>query len=350
MGRRTDRGLGARGDERGTAWPALLAVLLLAGCQAKAQGTVYASPIVIHAEPLPLSHDDPGRTAVGELTYAGGFKLAATGTGSFGGVSGIDVADDGVSFIAQEDVGGLVRGRLKLDAQGRLEGVEAATFQLLVDEHGHPYGRKVDADAEDVTLTPDGYAVSYEQDHRVLAYPAAGGPGVRLPNHPDIFKRPPNSGLEALAWREGRLYEGAEDGEVWRCDPRPGPPSATACTRVMKTSPFPGYSLTGLDAAGRGFVAVYRAVDPFDGWRATLAWLEPAAPDGSGPWTAHRLAVLDRPLTRDNMEGIAAVPRPGGGFRLYLVSDDNFSRHQRTLLLAFDWPGPPPLPAPAGRR
>lgn len=317
-----------------------LAALALAGCQARAQGATYAAPIAIRGEPLPLSHDDPRRTTVGELTWAGGLKLTATGTSSFGGVSGIDVAEDGVSFIAQEDVGGLVRGRLKLDGAGRLVGVEGATFQLLVGEDGRPWGRKIDGDAEDVTLTPDGYAISYEQDHRVLAYPAAGGPGVRLPVSPDIRKRPPNSGLEALSWRDGRLYEGAEDGEIWRCDPRPG----GACESVMKTSPFPGFSLTGLDAAGRGFVAVYRAVDVFNGWRATIAWLEPAAADGSGPWTARTLAVLDRPLTRDNMEGIAAVPRPGGGFRLYLVSDDNLQRFERTLLLAFDWPGPPPSP------
>ena len=317
-----------------------LATLSLAACQGPARGAVYAAPIALHAQPLPLSNDDPRQARVGELTYAGGLKLTATGTSSFGGVSGIDVAEDGLSFIAQEDVGALIRGRLKLDSAGRLVGVEHATFELLQDEHGRPPARKVDGDAEDITYTPDGYAISYEQDPRVLAYPPGGGAGVRLPVHPDIFKRPPNSGLEALSWREGRLYEGAEDGEIWRCDPHPG----GACTSVMKTSPFAGYSLTGLDAAGRGFVAVYRRVDVFNGWRAVVAWLEPAAPDGSGPWTARALAALARPLTRDNMEGIAAVPKPGGGFRLYLVSDDNFMSFERTLLLAFDWPGPPPPP------
>jgi hypothetical protein len=42
-------------------------------------------------------------------------------------------------------------------------------------------------------------------------------------------------------------------------------------------------------------------------------------------------------LTVDNLEGVAAVPRPGGVTRFYLVSDDNASPQQRTLLLAFDW-------------
>ncbi|MBT3627577.1 MAG: esterase-like activity of phytase family protein, partial [Rhodospirillaceae bacterium] len=42
------------------------------------------------------------------------------------------------------------------------------------------------------------------------------------------------------------------------------------------------------------------------------------------------------PLTVDNMEGIA-VRRDGAGHTLvYLVSDDNFSVLQRTLLLMFE--------------
>ena len=319
----------------------LLLAAALAGCSASAQGPVRPAPITVIAEPLPLDPADPRRMRVGELAYAGGLKLTASGTSLFGGLSGLDVADDG-AFLAQEDVGELIRGRLRLDAAGRLVGVEAVTLQALVDEAGQPYARKVEADAEDVTLTPDGYAVSFEQDHRVLRYPADGSHAVRQAVSPDIFRRNRNEGLEALAWKDGRFYEGAEDGEIWRCDAAPAA-RADACTSVMPTSPFRGFKLTGLDAAGRGFVAVYRAVDPLHGWRAIVAWLEPADGEGGGPWRARRLATLERPLTRDNMEGIAAVARPGGGFRLYLVSDDNFYSFERTLLLAFDWAGPPPL-------
>ena len=43
------------------------------------------------------------------------------------------------------------------------------------------------------------------------------------------------------------------------------------------------------------------------------------------------------PMTIDNFEGLAAVPRPDGGSRFYLISDDNRAASQRTLLLAFDW-------------
>ena len=55
---------------------------------------------------------------------------------------------------------------------------------------------------------------------------------------------------------------------------------------------------------------------------------------------------IARPLTVDNMEGVAAVPGPGGRIRFYLISDDNFGTYngvptgQRTLLMAFDWTPP----------
>ena len=38
----------------------------------------------------------------------------------------------------------------------------------------------------------------------------------------------------------------------------------------------------------------------------------------------------------DNFEGISATRGPNGATRIYIVSDNNFSGRQRTLLLAFD--------------
>ena len=49
------------------------------------------------------------------------------------------------------------------------------------------------------------------------------------------------------------------------------------------------------------------------------------------------LHTITRPATVDNFEGISALPRADGSVRFYLISDDNFSPAQRTLLLAFDW-------------
>jgi hypothetical protein len=58
---------------------------------------------------------------------------------------------------------------------------------------------------------------------------------------------------------------------------------------------------------------------------------------GAGQGKPARAITLDLgPL--DNMEGVAAAPLPGGGTRLWIVSDDNFRPWMRTLLVALDLP------------
>jgi len=46
------------------------------------------------------------------------------------------------------------------------------------------------------------------------------------------------------------------------------------------------------------------------------------------------IARLETPLVHDNIEGVA-VTREGGRTTIWLVSDDNQSMMQRTLLLKF---------------
>ena len=47
------------------------------------------------------------------------------------------------------------------------------------------------------------------------------------------------------------------------------------------------------------------------------------------------VAEFTPPLKVDNMEGLAVITEPGGGTLLYLMSDDNRSALQRTLLMLF---------------
>ena len=49
------------------------------------------------------------------------------------------------------------------------------------------------------------------------------------------------------------------------------------------------------------------------------------------------LGTLSPPLNVDNFEGLAVRRDPGGATLVYIVSDDNFSRDQKTLLYAFDY-------------
>jgi hypothetical protein len=100
---------------------------------------------------------------------------------------------------------------------------------------------------------------------------------------------------------------------------------------VAKGSEF---GLTAIAPLPGGRVAyLLRAYDPLRGMRVELRIVE-----ADGRTAAS--ALLANPLSVDNFEGLAAVPRDDSGVRLYLISDDNFSSSQRTLILAFDWRPP----------
>ncbi|HEY6360560.1 MAG TPA: hypothetical protein VIX63_05625, partial [Vicinamibacterales bacterium] len=80
-----------------------------------------------------------------------------------------------------------------------------------------------------------------------------------------------------------------------------------------------------------------RAYTPAQGNRIVVRLIASANKDGGRLLDEFAMAA---PLTRDNFEAIAIVSRPADGIRLYLLSDDNGSRTQRTYLLAFDWNSP----------
>ena len=87
-------------------------------------------------------------------------------------------------------------------------------------------------------------------------------------------------------------------------------------------------AVTPLPAGGLAYMI--RAWDPLRGSRIALILR-----DASGR-EIDRLE-LSRPLLTDNFEGFDILPGKDGALRILLVSDDNFSTEQRTLLLAFDW-------------
>ncbi|OYX36252.1 MAG: hypothetical protein B7Y99_02085 [Caulobacterales bacterium 32-69-10] len=301
-----------------------------------------ARPIVVQTRPAPLNLERPKDRRVGALVYAGGLILTSPETDRFGGLSGLDVRPDG-TFVSHSDSGDLLTGRIVLSRRGRLVGIADATWAKLTDEAGEAFqGAKSNADSEDITFMPGGgFAVSFEQSPRVELYQGEGG-ARRLGVPAEAASFPSNAGLEALTvWTDAqgrqRLVEGSEDGRAWSCDLE-----GQGCVQILDPavdSPDKEFSLTGLDALpdGQGMVAVYRAFDLIKGMRTLVAWFQP---DAAKKMT--ELARISPPYTIDNMEGIAALRNRDGSIRLYLISDDNLNRLQRTVLLAFDWRAPRP--------
>lgn len=314
---------------------ALVAALLLSACATAVPAPVWTGGpgggsgwTVGEAEVRPVGLGVPGGAMLArEVRFAGGVQLVLEADSPLHSLSDLKLVDDD-DFVSVSDAGDLVRGRLRLDGAGRLRGVEGLRWRRLTLQDGSPITDKADGDAEGLFLLAGGrVAVAFERRHRLWAYPLEA-PGAPEPLAAPEADFPLNDGMEGVSGAPGGWRVAGESGGVWDC--------AAAGCRVVVAPPAESlrdseYRITGMDRdpGGDGFWVVERRFRPPVDVRGRIRRM---AADGTlGPV----LVELSLPSTVDNFEGIAAV-RHGDGVRLYLLSDDNGNRAQRTLLLAFD--------------
>jgi hypothetical protein len=275
--------------------------------------------------------DSPATTRVGNFPFAGALVLTSTQSDRLHGLSDLEVDGDG-RLMAVSDFGWLWRARLMLDRDRRLTGIDASTIEPLTDLDGHPLRDKAESDAEGLAVLADGsFLVSFEEHHRIWRYPPNLGPPTPMPT-PDTAM-PFNSGMEALAadptaGREAYLVGVESTGGVWSCE------IAAACQplRTIERSDT-AFGLVALRrASGDRTIALLRA---FDERRGNRIWIEIF----KGSALVDRLEMAP-PMTIDNFEGLAVTEQSGEGLRLYLLSDDNATTRQQTILMAFDWASP----------
>ncbi len=311
-------------------WPALV-VWSIAGLSAAQRpiGTstaVSAQPIRVDAVSVPLNPEDPSVTALGDFVYAGGLWLTSKQTDRFRELSDIVVTGQD-RLTAVGDGGVLFNARLVFDAARRLIAVLDTSLAPLIGEDGRPLtGSR--ADAEGLAILGNGdRLVSFERDHRIWLYPAAGGTPHAVPS--PVANFPSNFGMEAIAANPGAgpdAYVVGEEmtGKTWTCR------LTLPCVEGRMLEKPGEFGLVAMNHLGEDTeVYLLRAYDPFRGNRITLQIFRST--------TLVAQMDLAPPLTVDNFEGLASVPSPNGGIRFYLMSDDNGASSQRTLLLAFDW-------------
>ena len=327
-----------------TPFPYWIAVPLAAGLtavllhQPHAQEATPSGRLTVAVAPVPLNPENRAQASVGRFTYAGGVELTTPGV-RFGGLSDLDVHEDG-RLLSITDEGQWVSARLTLDEHDRVTGVNGLTLEPLVGTDGQPLRDKAAADAEGVAGMPNGdRLVSFEREHRIWRYPAGGGAPVAVPA-PPTKDLPLNSGMEGLSAAsplgDGAYFVGSEEGAVWLCTLN------TSCRQTTLGRFVPdGFGLTAIAVSPDGDVLALatRSFEPSRGVRVRVLLLPRSALDDTAARAVDEL-VLEAPLTRDNVEGIALLRGRTGGLRLYLLSDNNFSATQHTYLLAFDWTAP----------
>jgi len=264
---------------------------------------------------------------------AGAWELTSPDP-NFGGLSGLALEDE-TTLLAVTDAGGWVRFGLDGAAPA------AATIGYMRGANGKFLSGKTENDAEGLSVR-DGIAfVSFERDFRIEAFDigtcGASAKAVEIAKLPATYEGraiDTNEGPEALALTPaGSLrfgFEGATGslspiGDVLR--------GGSADWSGTEAANPDGFALVAMDTVGLPGgevreIYLYRAFDPLRGARSVLVW---------GPEETDQL-TLSRPVLTDNFEGLAARVLETGELRLWIVSDNNFSKMQRTLIYAFDVP------------
>ena len=298
-----------------------------------------ADPIQIFFSAVPLQQEAPDQDRVGGLVFRGGLTLSSSDR-RFGGWSDLRVDADGKSVLMLSDIGRWLRLGLGYDGQGRLSSIESAETGPLIGKDRQPLAT-FSNDSEGLARAEDGgWIVSFENGHRLWRYPLASPPfslpPVDMPTPPGLGDASFNDGIEALtALGDGRflaLTEGLYDATGANVGWVGGAGGFAPLAYVAA----PGFKPTAAALLPDGDVVVLeRRFSLFGGFAARLARVQGGAPVAGARLTGAEIARLQQPFIIDNFEGIDARTGPLGETLLYVVSDDNFSVFQRTLLLMF---------------
>ena len=301
-------------------------------------------PIVVDSGPIAaFSVRAPDQRRFGMVEYLGGLELKSSYS-HFGGFSAIRVAPDGERFVSLTDKGRWLTGRIVYE-RGRPVSIAEAVMAPMLGPDGRTLAARGWYDTESLAERDGWLYVGIERVNRIVRFDfARQGVLARaevVPTPPGISHLPNNKGLEALTFTprnsklagalmafsergldpngnlKAFLIGGATPGEfsVKRRDDFDISDSATLPSGDVLLLERRFSWLTGLAMR-------LRRIALSDIARGALA-------DGTD------LIFADLRYQIDNMEGLSVHMASNGDTVLTLISDDNFSFLQRTVLLQF---------------
>ncbi len=330
-------------------------LLLAVSIWAVAGGTVWAQIATGPAADLPAKIEirakriesfdsrEASRKQFGSLEFRGGLELSSSHK-QFGGLSAIRIGANGANFLAVTDRGYWLRGRISYDGTAPA-GITDAEIAPMLYSDGKPIQSRGWYDTE--ALAEDGgFAyVALERVHRILKFDTGKrgllARGTLVPVPPEMGKLPSNKGIECLMVApKGSLLSGAliaiserglDDARNIRGfligGPKPG---------LFSVKPSEEFDIVDCAMTPSSDVLI---LERHFSWRrgvsmrirrVALADIVPGAVlEGT------QLITADMGYQIDNMEGLSVHRAASGEIVLTLVSDDNFSLIQRTILLQF---------------
>jgi hypothetical protein len=304
------------------------------------------APVSIDVKARPIASFDPrdrSHVRFGSLQFRSGLVLTSSFPG-FGGLSGLRLDGKGERFISFSDKGSWFTGRIVYQGTEMtgLADVEAAP---MLGPDGKPITARGWFDSESIALDGSLVYIGLERVNLVLRFDFSKGftrsvaEVVAMP--PAVKKMPFNKGLEALVFvPKGQPLAGTLIALSER-----GLDLAGNLIAFLVGGPSPGqfsvrrtnsYDISDATLLSSGELLVLeRKFSLVNGVgirirRIPLTSLKPGAVvDGPTIFEADLGSEID------NMEGIDSYVTPEGDTVLTLISDDNFSLIQRTLLLQF---------------
>jgi hypothetical protein len=316
----------------------------------------------ITAIPIDFDRDNPGRKQFGKLVWRSGFTLYAKSP-FFGGYSALIVSPSGKSLLAISDAGTWLRANIDYDGR-KLRGLSEASIGPILGRDGKPLAGNAEQDSEGLALidgdTSKGTAyVAFERNHRILRYPFTpdrfGPPAGGLALPAETKRMSANRGIEAIVpIRVGRLKGTTvlfserltdKNGNLrgWLIG---GPAPGTIALKNVG-----GFDIT--DAAALpdgGIIVLERRFRYSEGVKMRIRRIAAKDLKPGALLSGEVLIEANDSLNIDNMEGVAVHRAASGETILTLMSDDNFSALQRTLLMQFALPDGKPVLAEPGAR
>ena len=321
-----------------------MAALSAIPASAEPRGATPAVRIEIHAKPIAaFSARDPQLRQFGALAFRGGLELTSPHR-DFGGLSAIRMEQGGGRFLAVTDKGNWLRARILYDGDAPARIADAEMAPILGPD-GRPLAARGWYDTESLAEDGGTVYVGIERANRIVRFDygrqglLARGVPLGLPG--GVRGLPYNKGLECLAFVPrshalgGTLVAISErgldgDGNIKGFligGPTPGEFAVKRSDDydVSDCAILPAGELLVLERRfswARGVAMRMR--------RIGFAQLKPGA-TVDGPIVVE----ADMGYQIDNMEGLSVHRAANGEVVLTLISDDNFSMLQRTLLLQF---------------
>ncbi|SDG24839.1 esterase-like activity of phytase family protein [Bosea robiniae] len=300
-------------------------------------------PVGVSARPIAAFEPRrPEQRRFGALQFRSGLVLSS-GHPRFGGFSGLARLNGGRDLVAITDRGYWLTAKVASNG-GKLTGLEEAEMAAILGASGRPLTRSGLFDTESLCIHDGTAYVGIERKHEIARFDWARD-GVEARARPvpvpREFKRlPRNRGLEAL----GVMPVGPLKGALIAIAERSGKEDEPTLGAILggpqpglfKLARHDGYDITDLAFLPSGDMLVLeRWYQPLRGVgmrirRIAGRDIRPGALIGG-----QRLIEADLGFEIDNMEGLS-VHLEAGRTVLTLISDDNFSFLQRTLLLEFE--------------